>query len=73
MRNRFGFSTNWAPIVLLPLQRPCANGAISNGNTTLPRTYAALNEAEADSWQTIQPPDALLATREAAALSSLPA
>lgn len=39
----------------------------------LAEAYAALNEAEADSSQTIQPPDALLAAREAAALSSLPA
>jgi len=39
----------------------------------LAEAYAALNEAEADASQTIQPPDALLAAREAAALSSLPA
>lgn len=58
MRNCFSFSTNWAPTVLLPLRKLCANGA--------------LNEAEADSLQTIQPLDALPAAREAAALRSLP-
>ena len=39
----------------------------------LGEAYAALNEAEADRSQTIQPPDALVAAREAAALSPLPA
>ena len=39
----------------------------------LGEAYAALNEAEADPSQTIQPPDALVAAREAAALSPLPA
>jgi post-segregation antitoxin (ccd killing protein) len=39
----------------------------------LAEAYAALNEVEADGSQTIQPPDALVAAREAAALSSLPA
>ena len=39
----------------------------------LGEAYVALNEAEADPSQTIQPPDALVAAREAAALSPLPA
>jgi len=39
----------------------------------LGEAYAALNEAEADPSQSIQPPDALVAAREAAALSPLPA
>ena len=39
----------------------------------LGEAYVALNEAEADPSQTIQPPDALVAACEAAALSPLPA
>ena len=39
----------------------------------LGEAYVALNEAEADPSPTIQPPDALVAAREAAALSPLPA
>ena len=39
----------------------------------LGEAYVALNEAEADPSETIQLPDALVAAREAAALSPLPA
>jgi hypothetical protein len=38
----------------------------------LVEAYAALNEADADQVQTIGPPDALVAAREAAALSPSP-